>query len=432
MLKVLLEKGGKKVQIIENSKVKEKVYIEKLENGLTVMIIPKKGIQKKYMIWGTNYGSNESSFVVPGEEEVTTVPNGVAHFLEHKLFEQENGTNSLDVLTALGVEANAYTTNDHTAYLFECTDNFYEAMDELMDYVQHPYFTDENVEKEKGIIGQEIMMYDDYPDWRVYLNAMKAMYHNNPVKIDIVGTIETISKIDKEILYKCYNTFYNPSNMTMVLCGDFEPEAILEEVKKRLIDTKPSGEIKRIYPEEPEEIVQEKIEQKLEVSQPLYAIGIKDNGKADVKKHIAIEILLNLIIGRSSNLYKELYNEGIIYAQPSLDYEFTKIYSHVLITGQSNEPEKVYEKFKNEVKRLKIEGIDPEDFERMKKMIYGGYVKEYNDVTDIARMFLADSFKGMNSFDYLEEIKGVTVEYLEQILKDVFQEEKMIISIVKN
>ena len=420
------------MQVIENLKVKEKVYMEKLENGLTVMIIPKKGIQKKYMIWGTHYGSNESSFVVPGEEEVTTVPNGVAHFLEHKLFEQENGTNSLDVLTALGVEANAYTTNDHTAYLFECTDNFYEAMDELMDYVQHPYFTDENVEKEKGIIGQEIMMYDDYPEWRVYLNAMQAMYHNNPVKIDIVGTIETISKIDKEILYKCYNTFYNPSNMTMVLCGDFEPETILEEVKKRLKDTKASGEIKREYPEEPEEIVQERIEQKLEVSQPLYTIGIKDSGKCDVKKHIAIEILLNLIIGRSSDLYKELYNDGIIYMQPSLEYEFSNIYSHVLISGQSNEPEKVYQKFKETINQLKNNGINHEDFERMKKMIYGGYVKEYNDVADIARMFLADYFKGINSFDYLEEMKGITVEYLEQILKDVFKEEKMVISIVKN
>lgn len=420
------------MQVIENLKVKEKVYIEKLENGLTVMIIPKKGIQKKYMIWGTHYGSNESSFVVPGEEDVTTVPNGVAHFLEHKLFEQENGTNSLDVLTALGVEANAYTTNDHTAYLFECTDNFYEAMDELMDYVQHPYFTDENVEKEKGIIGQEIMMYDDYPDWRVYLNAMQAMYHNNPVKIDIVGTIETISKIDKEILYKCYQTFYNPSNMTMVLCGDFEPEKLLEEVKKRLVDTKASGEIKRVYPEEPEEIVQEKIEQKLEVSQALYTIGIKDTGKCDVKKHMAMEILLNLIIGRSSNLYKELYNEGIIYAQPSLEYEFTNIYAHALISGQSNEPEKVYQKFKEEVNRLKTEGINEEDAKRMKKMIYGGYVKEFDDVVDIARMFLADHFKGVNSFDYLEEMKGITVEFLEQTLKDVFKEEKMILSIVKN
>ncbi len=428
------------MQVIENLKVKEKIYTEKLENGLTVMIIPKHGMEKKYMIWGTHYGSNESSFIVPGEEEITTVPNGVAHFLEHKMFEQENGNNSLDVLTSLGVDANAYTTNDHTAYLFECTDNFYEAMDELMDYVQHPYFTDENVEKEKGIIGQEIMMYDDYPEWRVYLNAMSAMYHNNPVKIDIVGTIETISKIDKEILYKCYNTFYNPSNMALVICGDFEPEQIIEEVKKRLLKTKASGKIKRIYPDEPEEIVQEKIEQKLEVSQPLYTIGIKDNvkncntdaQKEIVKKHIAMEILLNLIIGRSSNLYKELYNDGIIFAQPSVEYEFTNIYAHALINGQSPDPEKVYEKFKQEVSKMKSEGINEDDFNRIKKMVYGGYVKEYNDVEDIARMFLADYFKGINSFDYLEEMKGVTVEYLEQILKDVFKEEKMILSVVKN
>ena len=428
------------MQIIENSKVKEKVYIEKLDNGLTVMIIPKPGVQKKYMIWGTNYGSNDNEFIVPGEEEKTAVPNGVAHFLEHKMFEQENGTNSLDVLTSLGVDANAYTTNDHTAYLFECTDNFYEAMDELMDYVQHPYFTDENVEKEKGIIGQEIMMYDDYPEWRVYLNAMEAMYHNNPIKIDVVGTIETISKIDKEILYKCYETFYNPSNMAMVICGDFEPEKLIEEVKKRLIDKKSNGKIERIFKEEPEEIVKEKIEQKLEVSQALYTIGIKDkidnvenSNKTDiVKKHIAIEILLNIIMGRSSKLYKDLYNEGLIYSGASLDYEFSKTYAHILIAGQSTEPEKLYEKFKLRVKELKKNGIDENDFERNKKMIYGGYVKEYNDVTDIARMFLADYFKGINSFDYIEEINSINVEYLNQVLKDVFKENKMVLSIVKS
>ena len=428
------------MQVIENLKVKEKLYKEKLDNGLTVMIIPKKGIQKKYIIWGTNYGSNDSVFVVPGENEATTVPNGVAHFLEHKLFEQENGTNSLDTLTSIGVEANAYTTNDHTAYLYECTDNFYEALDEFMDYVQHPYFTDENVEKEKGIIGQEIMMYDDYPDWRVYLNAMNAMYHNNPIKIDITGTIETISKIDKEILYKCYNTFYNPSNMVLVVSGDFEPEKILEEIKKRLIDKKSNGEIKRIYPDEPENIVQEKIEQKLEVSQPVYAIGIKgkvincssDNVNEIVKKHIAIEILLNLIIGRSSELYKKLYNEGIIYTQPSLDYEFGKTYAHVLITGQSNNPEKVYEEFKKEISKMKENGVNKEDAERIKKMIYGGYIKEYDDVVDISRMFLADYFKGINSFDYLDEIEGINVECLDQMLNNVFKEEKMVISIVKN
>ena len=233
------------MQVIQNLKVKETLYLENLENGLTVMIIPKKNVQKKYIIWGTNYGSNDSTFIVPGETEITEVPKGVAHFLEHKMFEQENGKNSLDVLTDLGVNANAYTTNDHTAYLYECTDNFYEALDEFMDYVQHPYFTDENVEKEKGIIGQEIMMYDDYPEWKVYLNTLEAMYHSNPVKLDITGTIDTIKEINKEILYKCYNTFYQPSNMAMVVCGDFEPEKLLEEIKKRLIKTDKKGEIKR-------------------------------------------------------------------------------------------------------------------------------------------------------------------------------------------
>lgn len=422
------------MKIIENSKVKEKLYVEKLENGLTVMIIPKKGIQKKYVIWGTNYGSNDSKFIVPGENQETEVPKGVAHFLEHKMFEQESGVNSLDTLTALGVEANAYTTNDHTAYLFECTENFYPALDELMNYVQHPYFTDENVEKEKGIIGQEIMMYDDYPEWRVYLNAMEAMYHEHPVKLDITGTIETISHIDKEILYKCYNTFYNPSNMVMVLCGDFEPEELMKEVKGRLIDKKANGEIKRIYPEESETIVKEKIEQNMDVSQPLFTIGIKDKvaeTKERVRKHIAIEILLNMIIGKSSELYKELYDEGILFSVPSLDYEFAKDYAHVLITGQSTEPEKVYEQFKNKVLEMKKNPLDTETFNRIKKRIYGEYVKEYNDTSDIARMFLADFFKGINSFDYLEEIVTINEQYAEQILKEVFDDKKMIISVIK-
>ena len=422
------------MQIIENTKVKEKVYIEKLENGLTILIIPKKEIQKKFVIWGVNYGSNDSKFIVPGENQETEVPKGVAHFLEHKMFEQESGVNSLDTLTALGVEANAYTTNDHTAYLFECTENFYPALDELMDYVQHPYFTDQNVEKEKGIIGQEIMMYDDYPEWKVYLNALEAMYHENPVKLDITGTIETISHIDKDILYKCYNTFYNPSNMAMVICGDFEPDQLLEEIKKRLIDKKANGEIKRIYPEEPEEIVQEKIEQTMDVSEPLFTIGIKDklvDTKERVKKHIAIEILLNMIIGKSSKLYQKLYDEGILFVTPSLDYEYGREYAHVLITGQSKEPEKVYQDFKQTVAQMKQNGIDVKEFTRIKKRIYGEYVKEYNDTADIARMFLSDFFKEINSFDFLDEIAIINEQYVEQVLKEIFDENKMIISVIK-
>ena len=424
------------MQIIENLSVKEKLYIDKLDNGLTVMIIPKKGIRKKYVMWATHYGSIDNKFIVPGEKEVTNVPDGVAHFLEHKMFEQENGTNSLDTLTALGVDPNAYTTNNHTAYLFEATNNFYPALDELMDYVQNPYFTDENVEKEKGIIGQEITMYDDYPDWVVYMNAIKNMYKNNPINIDIAGTIESISKIDKEVLYKCYNTFYNPANMVMCFVGDFNPEELIEEVKKRLIEKPKQSEIRRIREDEPNEIVQKRVEKIMEVSMPMFVIGIKDNASEKdenlVKKHIAIEILLNMIIGKSSKLYKELYEKEILVSEPFLEYEFGDSYAHIAISGGSKNPDIVLEKFEKEIKRLKESGIEKEDFERIKNMLYGNAVKEFNSVSDIARMFVSDYFKGINSFDYIEEYKQITEEYTKQILEEVFIEDKTVISIVKN
>ena len=420
-------------------KLNEKVYFEHLKNGLDVIIVPKKGATNYYAMYATHFGSLNDKFKVPGDEEITVVPDGVAHFLEHKLFEESDGVNALDKLSKIGANANAYTTFNHTAYLFSCNDRFDEAFDILLKFVQNPYLTEENVEKEKGIIGQEIRMYDDYPEWKVYLNTLEAMYHENPIKIDITGTIETISKIDKDILYKCYNTFYHPSNMAMVIVGDFNPEELLEEVKKRLVKNEPSGEIKRIYPEEKEEIVKPEIVQKLEVSNPIYTIGIKDIRKENkenkneiIKKHISIEILLNIIFGRSSKLYQALYKDGIIYGEPSLDYEFGKNYAHILITGMSSNPREVYKAFKERVEELKNNGINKEDFERLKKMIYGSYVKEYNDVQDIARMFLSDYFKGICSFDYLEEIEGINVEYLTQVLKDVFKEDKMVLSIVEN
>ena len=423
------------MQIIENIKLKEKLYVEKLENGLTVMILPRKTTQKKYAMWGVNFGSIDNHFINPDNNKEIKIPDGVAHFLEHKMFEQENGINSLDALSSLGVDANAYTTNDYTTYLFECTDNFYEALDELMDYVQHPYYTDENVEKEKGIIGQEINMYDDYPTWKVYMNAMECLYHNNPVKLDIAGTIESITPITKETLYDCYNTFYTPSNMLMVITGDFEPEKLIQEIKNRIVKNENKGEIKRIYPEEPEEINKEKIVAVMDVNNPLFVIAIKDktleNETEQVKKHIAIEILLNIIVGKSSKLYKELYETGIVMAPLDLDYEFSKQYAHIAISGQSNEPERVMKELKKEIEKLKKEGLEKQQFERIKKKIYGDYVTEYNDISVVARMLMADYFKGINSFEYIENHKQVTKEYAEKILREIFDENKMVISIVK-
>lgn len=323
------------MQVIENLKIKEKLYIEKLENGLTVMIIPKKNTNKKFITWGTNFGSIDNHFIISKTKEEITVPDGVAHFLEHKMFEQKNGVNSLDALSSLGVDANAYTTNDYTTYLYECNEHFYEALDEFMDYVQNPYYTDENVEKEKGIIAQEIKMYDDHPFWQVYMNAMKCLYKNNPVKLDIAGTVESINKIDKETLYYCYNTFYTPSNMLMVTSGDFIPEELIEQIKRRLIK-KENVDVKRIYPNEPEQINEKEKIVEMAVNNPLFVIGFKDkveeNKEEMVRKHIAIEILLYMLIGKSSSLYQDLYKNNLILAQPDLDYEFSKEYAHITIS----------------------------------------------------------------------------------------------------
>ena len=406
------------MKVIESLNIKEKAYIEKLENGMTVIIIPKNTTKKKYVIWGVNFGSIDNHFKVDGEE--IYIPDGVAHFLEHKMFEQENGKNSLDTLMALGIDANAYTTSDHTAYLFECTDHFYEGLDELMNYVQNPYFTNENVEKEKGIIAQEIRMYDDDPGWQLYMGILDCLYKNNPIKVDIAGTVESISKITPEVLYKCYNTFYALDNMTLVICGDFEPEKLLEEVKKRLTKNKTYEKIERIYPEKEKTINKKYVEKNMNVSMPIFAIGIKDVSKMDseiVKKHIAIEILLNMIIGKSSDLYKKMYNQGLLLEEPSIDYEFSEEYAHIVISGQSND-------YKNNE-------LNIDHFERIKKKIYGDYVVEYNSVSEIARMFLTDHMKKISSFDYIEQYKVITKEYVEQVLKEIFNDEYMALAIVK-
>ena len=418
------------MEIIENKQINEKVYIETLENGMKILVVPKKNTEKKYIIWGTKFGSIDNHFIEPKTGKEIKVPDGVAHYLEHKMFEQENGVDSLYKLMSLGLDANAYTTNDHTAYLFGGTSNFYEGLDELMDYVQHPYFTDENVEKERGIIGQEIGRYDDEPAWKLYVNMMDCLYKNNPIKIDIAGTVESISNITKETLYDCYNTFYHPSNMIMCISGNFEPEKIVQEVKKRLLPKEKMDKIKRIYPEYENKINKKYKEQKMDVNIPIFIVGFRDILKDEscVKKQIAIEIILNSLIGKSSKLYQKLYNEGTIMSPLDFDYEFSDEYSHILISGQSDEPKKVYENILNAIKN---EELELEDFERSKKALYGEYVSEYNDVENIGRLFLQDAIRGINSLEYIESFNKIDINYVRNIKNNLFKEEMSALSVIK-
>jgi len=419
------------MKIIENNKIKEKVYIEKLKNGLTIMVIPKK-TQKKHIIWGVKFGSIDNKFRVLGEEDTETMPDGIAHYLEHKLFEQESGENSLDKLSAIGVDPNAYTTNNHTAYLYECTDNFYDALDEFMNYIQNPYFTDENVEKERGIIEQEIMMYADYPEWSIYMNAIKAMYKSHQINVDVAGTKESIAEITKEKLYKIYNSFYRPNNMAVAVCGDFEPNEIIDEIKARITLKENNSDVERIYNEEQKEIVQKTAEKNMNISMPCFLIGYKDTNFIDnkIRRNLAIEIILNIVIGKSSDLYKKLYEKEILTNDVDFNYEFGANYSHVLISGQSNFINDVIEEIEKKLEEIKQNGINEEEFERTKRKLYGSYVQDYNDIPSISCNFVICYFKDIMPFDFFDEFESLNKEYVEKVLEDIFNEERKVVSII--
>ena len=297
-----------------NSTTGEELFYTKHKSGLDIYIIPKKNYSKSYAIFGTKYGSVDSEFVVPGETEMTSVPDGIAHYLEHKMFDQPDGSNVFDKFSKYGGNANAFTSFNMTAYLFSATANFKENLETLLDYVQSPYFTEESVQKEQGIIGQEIRMYDDNGGWKLFFNLINCLYREHPVKKEIAGTIESISHITADYLYKCYNTFYNLSNMALVIIGDIDTSETLKTIERAIKKVEPfTEEIKKVYPNEPDEIAQSYSEQSLSVAMPLFMIGFKDtdtgfDGEKLLKKEIEVEILMKMLFGKSSRIYKKLYD----------------------------------------------------------------------------------------------------------------------------
>ncbi|MFR1803348.1 MAG: EF-P 5-aminopentanol modification-associated protein YfmH, partial [Faecalispora jeddahensis] len=262
-----------RMEKITNERVQDSYYSVKHPSGLRIFVYPKEGSNSTYAIFGTRYGSVDTSFRRSDEQEVSTVPEGIAHFLEHKLFESEDG-DAFARYAKTGASANAYTSFDMTCYLFSCTENVYESLEILLDFVQSPYFTEQTVQKEQGIIGQEIRMYDDDPQWRVMFNLLKALYHHHPVKIDIAGTVESIAEITPEYLYRCYHTFYNLNNMALCVAGNIDPERVLELCDKMLKPSEPT-QVERIFEEEPAGVVQDRVEQKLSVTIPLFQLGFK-------------------------------------------------------------------------------------------------------------------------------------------------------------
>lgn len=418
----------------ENTKTNETIFYKKHPSGLKVYIMPKKGYSQNYAIFATKYGSVDSEFIVPGEKEVTKVPDGIAHYLEHKMFDMPDGSNVFDKFAKYGGNANAFTSFNMTAYLFSATSNLYENLAVLLDYVQRPHFTEESVLKEQGIIGQEIKMYDDNPSWRVFFNMLDCLYQNNPVKIDVAGTVESISEINSDYLYKCYNTFYNLSNMTLFVTGDFDVEKVEKVVDENILKNEPfNDEIKRIYPVEPNEINKVYNEQSLSVSKPIFMIGFKDNdigydGEKLLKKIFEMNILTTMLFGKGSAIYKKLYEEGLINQSFGAEFNPQKDYSYTAIEGESEDPKKVYDIIIDELSKTKI---TREDFDRIKKVIWGDYIRSFNDIEDFAHNFITMNFLDIDYFDCYDVYKSITFENVEERFKNHFNKEMAVLSVVK-
>lgn len=420
---------------INYDKAGEVLYKYEHSSGLKAFVIPRKGYSKKYATFSTHYGSIDNEFVIPGDDQPTKVPDGIAHFLEHKLFEQKDGS-VMDKFSMLGSNPNAYTSFNQTVYLFSCTDRFEENLDLLLNYVQNPYITEESVEKEKGIIGQEIMMYQDDPGWRAFFNLLGAFYSKLPVKIDIAGSVESISKIDKDTLYKCYNTFYHPSNMVIMAVGDVEPQSVFNKVEAALEKTDARPAIKRILPQEPGTINKSYAEQSLAVSMPIFQMGYRDNrldgsGIELLMHEVAVKLLLDMLVGRSSSLYEQLYSEGLLNSSFEFDFTIEEGYAFSILGGESPDPMKVREKFCQMVEEMKKSGLNRETYERLIRAMLGRYMRQFNSVERISHSFISVYFKGVNMFDYLEVYDKISFEYVNEVFKEHFNQENLALSVIK-
>lgn len=423
-------------RVLESQLLKEQVYIRQVAPGLEVFVLPKKGYIKKYATFSTNFGSIDSRFIVEGENKELSVPDGVAHFLEHKLFEDKDG-NVFDRFAKLGAASNAFTNFNNTAYLFSCTEHFTECLDLLLDFVQTPYFTTESVEKEKGIIEQEIRMYEDNPQWRIFFNLLSAMYSEHPVRVDIAGTVESIQQVDKEVLYKCYRTFYHPSNMALFVVGDVDPKQVLAQVEANLSkrNYKQLGEIKRIYPNEPAEIGKDFIKQELVVSQPLLNLGFKERdlgyqGERLFKKELTTNLVLDVVFGSSSKLYNELYEEGLIDDEFDAGYVAEQDYGHTIVGGETSDPDRLFERLTAGIKQAQANGISREQFEHYRRKAMGEFLKSFNSLEFIANNFLAYHFLQINFFAYLDVLQSLTLADVNNRLSQHFVQDNMVRSLI--
>ena len=426
-----------KVDVEFNHDLNEKVFSTKLDNGLNIYICKKEGFKRKIGMFGTKYGSLTNHFIDINDNKELVVPDGIAHFLEHKLFEKE-GDNALDLFSKIGVNSNAYTSFDHTVFYFDTTKDIEEPIKLLIKLIKEPYFTDENVEKEQGIIAQEIMMYNDDPAYVTFFNAIKAMYQKNNIKVDILGTVDTISKITKEYLYTCYNTFYNLNNMFFIVVGDVDIEDTIDlikfEIKKYEKGKNNLKEINKFYEEEPDEINKKRITQHMDVYMPQLCIGYKlrpKQGKEIIKRAIITDIISDMYFSKITEFYKKEYDNNIINDRINLSYEAEETFSHLLFMSESLHIDVLENDLITYINEIKNKEIDEELFNKVKENKIATMILNSDYISNSYRRIIDSILTKTKIYDDISIAKEITKEDISNFLLEL-NNKKMVVSTLEN
>lgn len=403
--------------------LKETLYHETMDNGLEVYLLPKPGFEKTYGLFTTKFGAIDTTFVPINQDEMIKVEDGIAHFLEHKMFDM-NGSDASDEFAKLGASTNAFTSSSRTAYLFSTTTNEYPCIELLLDFVQKLEITPDSVEKEKGIIGQEIKMYDDDPDWRVYFGSIQNLYCNHPVAVDIAGTVETVNNTTKEMLELCYNTFYHPSNMMLFVVGNIEADKAISVIKENQAkkDFKAAKEIvcqKNIEPcniKTKEEI----LTMDVEMNKIIVSIKINEilnDPKQKIRRELAINLLFDLLFSKSAKLYNEWLNNGIINDSFSANFTQERDYAFIQIGCDCDDYQTLKDHLFDLIEKFNDIEITKDDFERIKKKNIGLFINLFNGPESIANLFSRYYFEGTNALNLVDEIAKITLDDIYEMFK---------------